>query len=150
MIWYDVERVPQNAHHYWTLFVKSISRLLWYIFLFLTEHNPSFTLFLIYSFTQSELRCSYKVCSYKKKCSKTFCVNLIRRFWRPFQISKRFLKKGRSRHQKSKLFIYKYMCGSSWWFIFTKINWFLFIFFYDLLFTGTTLNGCIRDFFCYN
>ena len=39
-----------------------------YIFLFLTEHNPSFTLFLIcsYFFTQSELRCSYKVCSYKK------------------------------------------------------------------------------------
>ena len=32
----------------------------------LTEHNPSFTLFLIcsYFFTQSELRCSYKVCSY--------------------------------------------------------------------------------------
>ena len=29
------------------LFLKSISRLLWYIFLFLTEHNPSFTLLLI-------------------------------------------------------------------------------------------------------
>ena len=44
-------------------------RFLWYIFLFLTEHNPSFTLFLIcsYFFTQSELRCSYKVCSYKKR-----------------------------------------------------------------------------------
>ena len=36
-------------------------RLLWYIFLFLTEHNPSFTLFLICSFslTQSELRCCF-------------------------------------------------------------------------------------------
>ena len=32
------------------LFLKSISRLLWYIFLFLTEHNPSFTLFLICSY----------------------------------------------------------------------------------------------------
>ena len=51
------------------LFLKSISRLLWYIFLFLTEHNPNFTLFLICScfFTQSELRCSYKVCSFKKR-----------------------------------------------------------------------------------
>ena len=41
-------------------------RLLWYIFLFLTEHNPSFTLFLIcsYFFTQSELRFSYKECLY--------------------------------------------------------------------------------------
>ena len=59
----------ETAHHCWTLFLKSISRLLWYTFLFLTEHNPSFTLFLIYSyfFTQSELRCSYKVCSCKKK-----------------------------------------------------------------------------------
>ena len=45
-------------------------RFLWYTFLFLTEHNPSFTLFLIcsYFFTQSELRCSYKECSYKKEC----------------------------------------------------------------------------------
>ena len=36
-------------------------RLLWYIFLFLTEHNPNFTLFLICSFslTQSELRCCF-------------------------------------------------------------------------------------------
>ena len=54
------------------LFLKSISRLLWYIILFFTEHNPSFTLFLIcsYFFTQSELRCSYKVCSYiKKECN---------------------------------------------------------------------------------
>ena len=44
-------------------------RLFWYIFLFLTEHNPSFTLFLIcsYFFTQSDLRCSYKECSCKKK-----------------------------------------------------------------------------------
>ena len=43
---------------------------LWYIFLFLTEHNPSLRLFLIcsYFFTHSELRCSYKVCSYKKEC----------------------------------------------------------------------------------
>ena len=41
-------------------------RLLWYIFLFLTEHNPSFTLFLncSYFFTESELRCSYKLRSY--------------------------------------------------------------------------------------
>ena len=40
-----------------------------YIFLFLTEHNPSFTLFLIcsYFFTQSELRFSYKECLHKKK-----------------------------------------------------------------------------------
>ena len=59
----------ETAHHYWTLFLKSISRLLRYIFLFLTEHNPSFTLFLIcsYFFTQSELRFSYKECLYKKK-----------------------------------------------------------------------------------
>ena len=50
LIWEDVEWVPQTAHHYWTLFLKSISRLLWYIFLFLTEHNPSFILFLICSY----------------------------------------------------------------------------------------------------
>ena len=44
-------------------------RLLWYIFLFLTEHNPSFTLWLIcsYFFTWCEFRCFYKVCSYIKK-----------------------------------------------------------------------------------
>ena len=36
--------------------------------LYLTENNPSFALFLICSFfAQSELQCSYKVCSYKKK-----------------------------------------------------------------------------------
>ena len=46
-------------------------QLLWNILLLLTEHNPSFALFLIcsYFFTQSELRYSYsyKVCSYLKK-----------------------------------------------------------------------------------
>ena len=75
-----MECVPQTAHHYWTLFLKSISRLLLYIFLFLTEHNPSFTLFLIYSsffFTQSELPCSYKVYSYIKKCNLP--VTLLKR-----------------------------------------------------------------------
>ena len=58
----------RTAHHNWTLFLKSISRNFWYIFLFLPEHDPSFTLFLIcsYFFIQFELRCSYKVCSYKK------------------------------------------------------------------------------------
>ena len=51
------------------LFLKSISRLLWYIFLCPIKHYPSFTLFLIcsYFFTQFELRCSHKVCSYKKR-----------------------------------------------------------------------------------
>ena len=44
-------------------------QLLYYTFLFLTEHNPSFTLFLIcYFFTQSEFWCSYKACSLKKEC----------------------------------------------------------------------------------
>ena len=45
-------------------------RFLWYKLLFLTEHNPSFTLFSIcsYFFTQSELPCSYKEPSYKKEC----------------------------------------------------------------------------------
>ena len=64
---------PHIAHHYWTLFLKISSRLLWYMFLFLAEHNLSFTLFLICSYflTQSELRCSYKVCSYKKGCILT-------------------------------------------------------------------------------
>ena len=61
--------VNQTAHHYLTLFLKTMWRLLWYIFLFLTEHNPSFALLLIcsYFFTQSELWCSYNVYSYKKK-----------------------------------------------------------------------------------
>ena len=47
-------------------------RLLWYIFLFLTEHNPSFTLWLIcsYFFTWCEFRCFYKVCSYIKKSAE--------------------------------------------------------------------------------
>ena len=51
------------------LFLKSISWLLWYIFLYPIKHYPSFTLFLIcsYFFTQSELWCSHKVCSYKKR-----------------------------------------------------------------------------------
>ena len=59
----------ETAHHYWVLFLKSISRLLRYKFLFLTENNLSFTIFLIcsYFFTHSEFRCCYKVCSYKKK-----------------------------------------------------------------------------------
>ena len=46
-------------------------------FLFLTEHNPSFTLFLIcsYFFTQSQLRFSYEVCSYKKReCITVFVI----------------------------------------------------------------------------
>ena len=65
-------------------------RLLWYIFLFLTEHNPSFTLFLIcsYFFTQSELRCSYKVCSYKKRIvtllSLVFSNEIINGYWMKF------------------------------------------------------------------
>ena len=61
--------IPQTVHHYWTLFLKSISWLLWNIFVFLTEHNLSITLLLIcsYFFTKSELQCSYKVRSYKKK-----------------------------------------------------------------------------------
>ena len=65
----DIPNEVDLEDHYWTLLVKSISRLLWYIFLFLSEHTPSFTLFLIcsYFFTQSELQCLYKVCSYKKK-----------------------------------------------------------------------------------
>ena len=69
LIWKDVKWVPQTAYYYWALFLKSISQILWYMLLFLTEHNLSFTLFLIrsYFFAQSELRCSYKVCSYKKR-----------------------------------------------------------------------------------
>ena len=53
------------------IFLKSISRLLWYIFLFLSEFKLSFTLYLIcsYVFTQSKLRLFCKVCSYKKGCS---------------------------------------------------------------------------------
>ena len=86
----------ETAHHYWTLFLKSISRLLYrYIYIFfITEHNPSFTLFLIWSyfFTQSELRCSYKVCSYKKKCSRKQWINKRWRFsqrvWRKFFLTR--------------------------------------------------------------
>ena len=69
----DIPNEVDLEGHYWTLLVKSTSRLLWYIFLFLSKHNPSFTLFLIcsYFFTQSELQWLYKVCSYKKKeCSR--------------------------------------------------------------------------------
>ena len=42
------------------------------------EHNPSFTLFFICSlfFTQSELPCSYKVCSYKKR---VYAMNTIKK-----------------------------------------------------------------------
>ena len=43
------EKKKETAHHYWTLFLKRISWLLLCIFSFLAEHNPSFTLFLIYS-----------------------------------------------------------------------------------------------------
>ena len=51
------------------IFKKYLAAFVIYVFLFLTENNPSFTLFLIcfYFFAQSELRCSYKVCSDKKK-----------------------------------------------------------------------------------
>ena len=49
LIWWDgSESHKLTAHHYWTLFLKSISWLLWYIFLF-PEHNPSFPLFLTFS-----------------------------------------------------------------------------------------------------
>ena len=46
--------------------------------LHLTENNPSFALFLICSFfAQSELQCSYKVCSYKKK----ECISTIEKLF---------------------------------------------------------------------
>ena len=60
-------------------------RLLWYMFLFLTEHNPSFTsnFTVLNSFlflTQSELRCSYKVYSYKQKSvfDMVLCLHIRR------------------------------------------------------------------------
>ena len=51
--------------------------------LYLTENNPSFALFLICSFfAQSELQCSYKVCSYKKK----ECINYRKALWEFFLV----------------------------------------------------------------
>ena len=51
--------------------------------LYLIQHNPSFTLFLICFYFLSELRCSYKVCSYQKrvynnsiKRNLSICVSL--------------------------------------------------------------------------
>ena len=41
---------PKNKSIVYNKFLVDSMRLLWHIFLFLTEHNPSFTLFLICSY----------------------------------------------------------------------------------------------------